>query len=278
MAVDRHHDLLRAECRASSPSPGGCGCWPGAESASRCRRSACRIGASVSRATSSSTFTANLNTACPSICRNGRPTILPPHTLPGTERMSGMAAVGVQRARDARPAARPARSTTAPAPSPNSTQVAAIVPVEDAREHLRARRRARCGPAPARTKLSATRERIDEAAAHRLHVECGASAHAELGLQQARSARETHVGRRGRDDDEIDVAGGRCPAASSAARLASSARSLAVWASAAMWRWRIPVRETIHSSVVSTRCASSSIGEDARRQIAAGADDARVVS
>src|SRR6266705_471422 len=44
--------------------------------------------ARVSRATSSSTFTANLNTACPSICRNGEPTIFPPQTLPGTERMS----------------------------------------------------------------------------------------------------------------------------------------------------------------------------------------------
>jgi len=38
-------------------------------------------------ATSSSTFTANLKTACPSICRKGDPPILPPQTLPGTERM-----------------------------------------------------------------------------------------------------------------------------------------------------------------------------------------------
>src|SRR5260221_703503 len=44
--------------------------------------------ATVSRADSSSTRTANLNTAWPSILRNGVPRMAPPQTLPGTDRMS----------------------------------------------------------------------------------------------------------------------------------------------------------------------------------------------
>ena len=45
---------------------------------------------------------------------------------------------------------------------------------------------------------------------------------------------------------------GRRPAAASAWREAASARSLVDSPSAAMWRSRMPVRATIHSSVVST--------------------------
>ena len=52
---------------------------------------------------------------------------------------------------------------------------------------------------------------------------------------------------------------GAMPAAASAARDACSARSDVVSCGAAMWRWRIPVRVRIHSSLVSTRCASSSL-------------------
>src|SRR4051812_22746757 len=47
------------------------------------------------------------------------------------------------------------------------------------------------------------------------------------------------------------------PAASSALRAAERARSLVNSPSAAIWRWRMPVRETIHSSLVSTRDSSS---------------------
>jgi hypothetical protein len=49
------------------------------------------------------------------------------------------------------------------------------------------------------------------------------------------------------------------PAASRAARAARSARSDVVWPSAATWRWRMPVREWIHSSVVSTSFSSSAL-------------------
>ena len=49
--------------------------------------SSIRAAATVSRADSSSTLTANLNTAWPFICRNGEPMIAPPHTLPGTDSM-----------------------------------------------------------------------------------------------------------------------------------------------------------------------------------------------
>ena len=49
------------------------------------------------------------------------------------------------------------------------------------------------------------------------------------------------------------------PAASSAARLAAQARSEVSWSSAATWRWRMPVRVLIHSSLVSMRVDSSSL-------------------
>ena len=51
------------------------------------------------------------------------------------------------------------------------------------------------------------RQRVDEAAAHRLHVERRAALHAELRLQQAGGAGKDEVRRRGRDDDEVDVLG-----------------------------------------------------------------------
>jgi hypothetical protein len=52
---------------------------------------------------------------------------------------------------------------------------------------------------------------------------------------------------------------GTMPAASSAAREAASARSDVISSSAAMWRARMPVRATIHSSLVSTLLASSAL-------------------
>ena len=55
------------------------------------------------------------------------------------------------------------------------------------------------------------------------------------------------------------ISEGSTPAASSARRAAPSARSTVVSPSAAIWRWRIPVRAAIHSSLVSIRCARSSL-------------------
>ena len=66
-----------------------------------------------------------------------------------------------------------------------------------------------------------------------------------------------------------------------AARAASSARSLQVTPASAKWRARMPVRSTIQSSEVSMPSRGQSrrqvgIGHAARRQVAAGAGDARV--
>ncbi|MNT67930.1 hypothetical protein D3C72_2061110 [compost metagenome] len=70
----------------------------------------------------SSTFTASLNTAWPSMRRKALPVMLPPETLPGTHRMSTWLPSACM-ALDRMPGSSEAVSTTAPAPSPNSTQV-----------------------------------------------------------------------------------------------------------------------------------------------------------
>jgi hypothetical protein len=73
------------------------------------------------------------------------------------------------------------------------------------------------------------------------------------------------------------------PAACSARRAASSARSLEPTSGAAKWRARMPVRSTIHWSDVSTPVGrqlgrEGVVGEALRRQEAAGAGDARIDS
>ena len=78
--------------------------------------------ASTERATLSSTETASLNTAGPSIFSKGSPSTLPPETVPGTHRMPTWrpsACSSLARM----PGDSLASRTTAPAPSPNSTQV-----------------------------------------------------------------------------------------------------------------------------------------------------------
>ena len=89
---------------------------------------------------------------------------------------------------------------------------AAVVPVEDARgglgaDHQRARRELVLEEAVGGG------NGIDEARADRLEVERGAVVHAELLLNHRGGGGEGEVGRRGRDDDEVDVgdgdAGGR---------------------------------------------------------------------
>ena len=77
---------------------------------------------STDRATSASTPTASLKTAWPSILRVGSPKIWPPLTLPGTHSTPTClpsACSSVARM----PGRSDASKTTAPAPSPNSTQV-----------------------------------------------------------------------------------------------------------------------------------------------------------
>ena len=95
-------------------------------------------------------------------------------------------------------------------------------------------------------------DRIDEAAADGLHVEGKAVPHAEPLLDLDGGRRKGVVRRRGRKHDEVDIVrrqpgiGERC----ARRRLAQRRGRLVV--ADAMWRWRMPVRCTIHSSEVST--------------------------
>ena len=83
----------------------------------------------------------------------------------------------------------PACSTTAPAPSPNSTQVPRSF-------QSRMREKVSAPMTSARARLAhldeivGHGERIDEAAADRLHIEGGAPAHAEARLDLGRGRRE----------------------------------------------------------------------------------------
>ena len=67
-------------------------------------------------------MTASLNTAGPSIFNSGSPSTLPPATVPGVHRMSRYAPSACS-SLARMPGWSLASSTTAPAPSPNSTQV-----------------------------------------------------------------------------------------------------------------------------------------------------------
>ena len=78
--------------------------------------------ASVARAELSSTPTASLNTAWPSIFKSASPTTLPPETLPGTHKIP-TCLPSACRSVAKMPGTLDAASTTAPAPSPKSTQV-----------------------------------------------------------------------------------------------------------------------------------------------------------
>ena len=186
--------------------------------------------------------------------------------------------VGMEpRREDAAPASsvRCPSSTIAPAPSPNSTQVRAVFPVEDAAERLRAdhqRARARrprgsCCRRPAARRGSPSRPPRRRTRRNR---RCRASP-APWSRWPERSGRASRSRARS----------GRCrapriPAAASAARHASAASVAVVSSGPAMWRKRMPVRSTIHSSDVSTSCASSAFDTRRAGQRRAGAgDDAR---
>ena len=83
---------------------------------------------------------------------------------------------------------------------------APVAPVEQPREHLRADHQGAAVLA-ARDEPVRDRERIDETRAHGLHVERRAEADAELVLQDAGRGREHDVRRGRRNDDEVDVVG-----------------------------------------------------------------------
>ena len=157
---------------------------PDAESTSPPARFGILASASTSTAELSSTPTASLNTAWPSI-RQERLAADRPHRhgVPRAHRIPAWE----PSARNAPPACRAspaASSTTAPAPSPNSTQVVrsfqsmmrenTSAPITSARRCL------------AETIIaSATASAVDEAAADCLHVEGSAAGNSEPGLDQA---------------------------------------------------------------------------------------------
>ena len=81
---------------------------------------------------------------------------------------------------------------------------AAILPVEDARERLGADHDGAL-ELPGLEEVVGDGERVDEARAHRLHVEGRALGDAEPGLDAHGGGREGAIGRGGGADDEIDV-------------------------------------------------------------------------
>ena len=148
--------------------------------------------------------------------------------------------------------------TTAPAPSPNSTQVPRSVQSR-MREKVSAPITSARLYAPDLQQAIGGRQRIDEAGADRLQVEGGAVGDAERRLHRDGARRKGVVGRRGGEHDQvdrlrIDDARARAPRARRA-----QPRSEVSSPAAAMWRSWMPVRCTIHSSEVSTLRARSAL-------------------
>ena len=82
----------------------------------------------------------------------------------------------------------------------------AVVEIEDAAEHLGADHQRLVRRAVGDQRVG-HRQRVDEAAAHRLHVEHRATGNAQLVLHDGRGGRKHHVRRGGGNDDQVDVAG-----------------------------------------------------------------------
>ncbi len=166
-----------------------------------------------------------------------------------------------------------ASSTTAPAPSPNSTQV-----VRSFQSRMREKVSAPITSArlcePRAQQAVGDGERIDKARAHRLQVEGRALGDAERGLHRrprspGRCGRASRCRRTIRSIDcGIDAGMGE----RGLRRLGAEIRGEFI-VGAAIWRSRMPVRCTIHSSVVSTVLRQLGIGQNARRKIAAAAQN-----
>ncbi len=131
-----------------------------------------------------------------------------------------------------------------------------------------ARRSRRRSPArvrawPARMKLSAIGERIDEAGADRLHVEGGAARSCRARLHLGGGGGKGVVGRRGGQHDQVDLVGRRCRPPSSAARAAAIARSEVSLARRRRYgAGGCRCAATIHSSEVSSRVGQLGVGDD----------------
>ena len=151
-----------------------------------------------------------------------------------------------------------------------------VLPVEDAGEDFRADHE-RAAVLPGAHEKVGGAERIHEAGAHRLHVEGGAAADAELRLQQASARRKHHVRRGCRDDDEVDVrgraAGGRQRRAARVRREIAGEfvlrRDVALADAGAL---DDPLVARVHHRL------EVAVGDEARGQVAARSRDAREAS
>ena len=139
-----------------------------------------------------------------------------------------MAAVGAEigrrgcHGRCACRAAPRARRTTAPAPSPNSTQVPRSFQSR-MREKVSAPITSAVCAWPDADEIVGGGERVDEAGAHRLQVEGDARGRLpSLRWTAVAVAGKVWSGRRGRDQDQIEVAEARCRPAPGPARAARS--------------------------------------------------------
>ncbi len=148
----------------------------------------------------------------------------------------------------------------------------AVTPVEDARIDLRADDE-RVARHSRRDHAIGQSERIDESAAHGLDVEGRSARRAELGLEDARRRGKDHVRGGRRDDDEIDVGrrnprgaeGGPRRMLGEVAGHLRGRRDPALADAGARADPRVAGVDALREIVV---------GEDVRRQITAGPDDA----
>ena len=248
VAIDRDQHPLARRCRGAWRRRRGSAGWPGAAPASRRRRSRGRPRrAPVGWRRSASGWRGGTprgrSSADARWCRSRT-----------ARRRRGGRRSGGRRSPDGSPARRDRRpcrcrsrraARPRPAPSPNRTQVERSCQ-SSSREKVSAPITSAELRAAGDEEAVGDRERVDEAAAHRLDVEGGGAQRAELALHRGRAGREGVVRRRGRDARSDRAARQRRRHSRSAARAAAVARSEVSSPSAAMWRWRMPVRSTIH--------------------------------
>ena len=116
-----------------------------------------------------------------------------------------------------------------------------------------------CRTVPARTRSAATREPVAEARARGVEVEGGRCRDPDPVRDLGGGVRDVVEHRAGGDDDRADLRRARAPASFSARAPASAAMSTSCVSLSAIRRLSMPTRERIHSSLVSTRAASSSL-------------------
>jgi hypothetical protein len=199
---------------------------------------------------------------------SGSPSTSPPATVPGTHRMPTWRPSACRSAARM-PGASLALQHHGAGAVAEQHAGAAVVEVEDAREHLGAdhQRAVRAVPVRSSRRPPSARRRSPSTRPARRRP---GSHDPSLSLHDAGGRRKHHVRRRRGDDDQVDVPGCNPGGLQRMAR-GCTARSLALTPSSAKWRARMPVRSTIHSSLVSTpRCASCCARSALVRRAAAG--------